>query len=179
MTALFDAVKPETFITLTGIALILLYLIVGNFRGWYIPGPTHRREIASLEAQVERARKDRDEQVKAIRDEMNDRMGNFRADHATRMMEARADHEKQLEALVKVADGIRADFASVLASKDRDIDQWRGAWHLTDQAGREEYAAQVDELVAGFRTIQRWLAEWQRQTGVPELRRAVEDRDAR
>ena len=83
--------------------------------------------------------------------------------------QARQDHDKQLAALVKVTEGVRADFAVVLAKADRDIDQWRGAWQITDQASREEIAGQLEELVAFARTFARWMTEFQRQTGVPEL----------
>jgi hypothetical protein len=141
----------------------------------FVTGKAHRRELVQMQAQVEQAYKDRDEQIAAMRSEMTGRMDNFRADHATRMSESRADHERQLEALVKVADGIRADFAAVLASKDRDIDQWRGAWQLTDQASREEMGGQMDELIAFARTMQRWMGAFQRTTGVPELDRADHD----
>lgn len=138
---LLEGIKPENFITLTGISLILLYLIVGNFRGWYIPGPTHRREIAALESQVAQALRDRDEQVRAVREdrnkqiadirsEMNTRMENFRADHATRMEQAREDHARQLAALLSAAEGIRADRDVMLAAKQRDADDWRTAYHI-------------------------------------------------
>lgn len=137
-----DAVKPETFITLTGISIILLYLIVGNFRGWYIPGPTHRREIAALEARVQQAIKDRDDQLREIRAEMNSRMDNFRADHALRMNQVREDHEKQLTALLMAAEGIRADRDVMLAAKQRDADDWRAAYHI----GAENAKASEDRM---------------------------------
>jgi hypothetical protein len=181
-------IAPEVLVSLAINSLILVWLILANARGMFVWKSAHLRELAALEARVAQAikdrdadvaavRADRDKQVGDIRAEMMTRMDNFRSDHALRLEQAREDHEKQLAALVRVADDIRADFKRILDSKDRDIDQWRGAWQLTDQAGREEYAAQVDELVSGFRTMQRWLAEWQRATGVTELRR-IEDRDA-
>jgi hypothetical protein len=159
VTALLEGVKPETFITLTGIALILLYLIVGNFRGWYIPGPTHRREVAALESRVAQALRDRDEQVKAarldrdkqvneIRAEMTTRMDNFRADHAVRMDQVREDHVKQLAALVAAAEGIRADRDVMLAAKQRDADDWRAAYHI----GAENAKASEDRMDAVLET---------------------------
>jgi hypothetical protein len=168
-------VSPGELVGFAGLSAVLFWLIVGISRGWYVPGPTHRREMAQAQERVDQALKDRDEQIAAMRSEMTGRMDNFRADHAVRMTESRADHERQLEALVKVADGIRADFAAVLASKDRDIDQWRGAWQLTDQASREEMGGQMDELIAFARTMQRWMGAFQRTTGVPELDRADHD----
>lgn len=165
----WDVVKPEATITLSFVGFVLFLAIVGNYRGWYIPGPTHRREIAAMQERVDQAVKDRDDQVKAMREDIAQRMENFRADHAVRTAEAREDHAAQLEALVKVADGIRSDFAAVLASKDRDIDQWRGAWQITDQAGREEIGAQMDEILAGFRAMKRFFDAFQNQTGVPQL----------
>lgn len=81
----------------------------------------------------------------------------------------REQYAAQLAALITVSDGQLAHFAAVLASKDRDIDQWRGAWQITDQAGREEVAGQLEELVAFARVFRRWMDEFQRQTGVPEL----------
>ena len=155
---IFEAVKPETLITLSGIAAILVFLILGNFRNWYVTGPTHKRELAAMQDRVDQAVKDRDQSIKTAREECAQRVQHLRDDHAT-----------QLAALSKVAEGLRTDFAAILASKDRDIDQWRGAWQITDQAGREEWGAQVDELVAGFRTIKRWIGAFQSQTGVPEL----------
>jgi hypothetical protein len=144
-----DAVKPETFITLTGISIILLYLIVGNFRGWYIPGPTHRREVAALEARVAQAILDRDEQVKAIRDEMTMRMDNFRADHALRMEQSVKEHDKQLAALIMAAEGIRADRDVMLAAKQRDADDWRAAYHI----GAENAKASEDRMDEVLETV--------------------------
>ncbi len=177
-----EFVNPEAVVGLAGLSLILFWLIVGNVRGWYVPGPTHRREMAIVQGQAEQslkdrdqgiqdARADRDKGIQDARDEMSSRMGNVRADHAVRTDQMREDHEKQLAALVRVTEGVRADFAVVLAKADRDIDQWRGAWQISDQASREEIAGQLEELVAFARTFARWMTEFQRQTGVPELPR--------
>jgi hypothetical protein len=190
---MMEFVNPEAVVGLAGLSLILFWLIVGNVRGWYVPGPTHRREMAVVQGQAEQAlkdrdkgiqdaRADRDKGIQDARDEMTTRMDNFRADWAIRADQSREDHEKQraalredhekqLAALVKVTDGVRADFAVVLAKADRDIDQWRGAWQISDQASREEIAGQLEELVAFARTFARWMTEFQRQTGVPELPR--------
>ena len=147
-----EAVKPETFITLTGIALLLIYLIVGNFRGWYIPGPTHRREIAALEARVAQALKDRDDQVRDIREEMTTRMDNFRADHQLRLEQLREDHAKQLAALVVTAEGIRADRDALLAAKQRDADDWRTAYHIGAENAKVS-EDRMDEVLETVRLI--------------------------
>lgn len=138
-------------------------------KGDLVPRSTLDLITGQYEDRIKETDADRDEQVAAIRAEMTTRMDNFRADHAVRTDQAREDHDKQLAALVKVTEGVRADFAVVLAKADRDIDQWRGAWQISDQASREEIAGQLEELVAFARTFARWMNEFQRQTGVPEL----------
>lgn len=149
----FEAIKPETTITLGFIGLMLATAVFVVVKGLFLPRGTHLRELRVLEKQVEQAIKDRDEQVKAIRedrasqlqairDEMNTRMENFRSDHAVRMSELREDHVKQLAALVAVADGIRADRDVLLTAKQRDADDWRTAYHI----GAENAKASEDRM---------------------------------
>lgn len=160
---------PDKVASLAGIIAIVAFIAFLLIKGKFIPESTHKRELTAAEAHASQAHKDRDEQVAALRSDMSTRMEAFRQDHGLRMQQAREDHDKQLEALVKVAESQLTNFSAVLASKDRDIDQWRSAWQITDQANREEWAGQVDELIAAARTQRRWLEEFQRATGVPEL----------
>lgn len=110
-----------------------------------------------------------DSTVDLLIKQKDDEIKSTKLEAAAQIEAMRAEHDKQLAALVKVADGIRADFAVVLAKADRDIDQWRGAWQITDQASREEWGAAVDEILAGIRTMARWMGAFQSQTGVPQL----------
>lgn len=164
-------VGPMITLMMGGLATTVISHYRSVQRGKLVPRSTLDLMVAQYEDRIKETDKDRDEQVAAARAELNIRMENFRADHALRTDQAREDHDKQLAALVRVTEGVRADFAVVLAKADRDIDQWRGAWQISDQASREEIAGQLEELVAFARTFARWMTEFQRQTGVPELPR--------
>jgi hypothetical protein len=149
---MFGAIQPEVLVSLGINSLVLVWLIVANARGVFVWKNTHLRELGALEDRVAQAITDRDRDVVAIRDEMNTRMDNFRADHATRVDQARADHEKQLAALVAVADGIRNDRDALLVAKQRDADDWRGAYHIAaENAKRSE--DRMDEVLETVRLI--------------------------
>jgi hypothetical protein len=45
----------------------------------------------------------------------------------------------------------RAD--AEIARLNREVVDWRGAWHITDAANREEAAGDIQEIKAGLRTI--------------------------
>ena len=121
-----DLFQPESLVGLAGLSVVLFWLIVGNVRGWYVPGPTHRREIAARDAQIAQAIKDRDDQITATRLDLNARMENFRADHAIRVDASREDHRREI-------DGVRSDMAAIIAGKQREADDWRTAFHIRDE----------------------------------------------
>lgn len=139
---------------------MLVMLVVIVTRGWFIPAATHKRELAAAETHAAQAYADRDAQVEQIRAEMDTRMANFRSDHAIRMDQVREDHQKQLTALredhqkqlaalVAVNVGQINQFDSVLASKQRDIDDWRGAYHI----GSENWKISEDRMDEVLETV--------------------------
>jgi hypothetical protein len=164
---ILEAIKPETLITLSGIALILVFLIMGNFRGWYVPGPTHRREVAALDKQVAQAIKDRDDLAKQVerdkaelRAELETRMANFRADHALRMVEAREDFARALDVQKQNHEremvASEARWGAVLASKQRDADDWRAAYHT----GAENWTQSEDRMDTVVEYMRLNHAQW-------------------
>lgn len=184
-------IEVSDLVGIAGLGFILVMTIISVMRGWFIPAKTFNaslagekahadKEVALAQAHAEETRAALAKQLESERADTNSRMESFRQDHALRVDQAREDHEKQLAALALVTEGVRKDFATVLAARDsyfaevtarmeKDIDHWRGAFQLSDQAEREEIAGQLGELVAGSRAFARWVAAFQDQTGVPQL----------
>lgn len=52
------------------------------------------------------------------------------------------NHKIQLVSLEKVVEGTRAEAAATLASKQRDVDDWRGAYHI----GAENWKLSEDRM---------------------------------
>lgn len=162
-------VEATDLVGLAGLFFVLVLVIVAVVTGRFIPASTHRVALASEQAHAEKDVRVAQSQLDALRADMSARMDAFRADHAVRVDQARVDHDKQLAALALVTEGVRRDFAAVLASKDATIEHWVGAWHIADEAGTEEIAGKLDELVAASRAFARWVEAFQDQTGVPAL----------
>lgn len=98
-----------------------------------------------------------------------DTVNKITAQHVEQMAAARQDFDKAISALERAAAVSVEIQARVIDSKDKDIENWRGAFHAVDQANREEDNADRDEMLAGMRALQRWLGAFQNQTGVPAL----------
>jgi hypothetical protein len=122
-----------------------LYLAIQ--RGWLIVGRAHSREVATLDNQLTRQSERHATEVNTVRGENREYVAQLIEHHTQEKASLRQD----------IADA-RAAFALVLASKDKDIDQWRSAWHLTDQGNREEIAGALDEILQGQRAQQNFIA---------------------
>lgn len=128
---MLDFIKPEALVGVGGLAIVLMIITLTIIKGWWVPLSTHKRELAAAQAEAAQARLDRE----ALRAELNERMDKFRDDHKVRMDEAREDFSKALELLraniEREMAGARADWAAVLVAKQRDADDWRGAYHIS------------------------------------------------
>lgn len=133
------------------VAVILLgafvagLFVLNKWRGWYVS--------AALLA-VETRRADKAEQDAA--EQHAEQLAAF----ADRLRQVSEDHGRALAVMQKILD-----------SKDKDIESWRLAWSVSDQAGREEDDARWDEIRAAMQVMQRWVTEIQRQAAALEARR--------
>ena len=137
-------------VILTGFTLGILFLV--NLR-WpmFISFRVHKERLDAEAKRADKAESDADGEAAQLRADLAERMTNFRADHADRMRQANEDHGRALEVLTKI-----------LESKDRDIESWRTAWNLSDQASREEDDARWDEIRAAMAVLQRFIQDGQR-----------------
>lgn len=119
--------------------------VLNKWRGWYVS--------AALLA-VETRRADKAEQDAA--EQHAEQLASF----ADRLRQVSEDHGRALVVMQKILD-----------SKDKDIEGWRLAWSLSDQAGREEDDARWDEIRAAMQVMQRFVTEIQRQASLLEARR--------
>jgi hypothetical protein len=153
LTALLDeSVRLGAAVSVIVSGVILGSLVLLNkWQRWWISYDIHEKLLASEAKRADKAEADaNDDRLQLIAD-LAERMTNFRADHADRMRQASEDHGRALATLTKILD-----------SKDRDIESWRTAWNLSDQANREEEEARWNEIRAALLVMQRFVTEIQR-----------------
>jgi hypothetical protein len=88
---------------------------------------------------------------------MERRIQEMRDDGAARVIQVRADSQAELDRLLKVVDAVQ-----------REVESWRQAFHLADQANREEDDARWDRIEASMNVIKTFVLGVQR-AGVVDL----------
>lgn len=165
---MWELIKPEALVGVGGLAIVLMIITLTIIKGWWIPLSTHKRELEAAKAETQQAIADRDK----LRDELNERMEKFRQDHKVRMDEAREDFAKALELLrtnqEREMGGARSDWAAVLAAKQRDADDWRGAYHLAAENAKTS-EDRMDEVLEHVRLSYDLLRAFQSLASRPEL----------
>jgi biopolymer transport protein ExbD len=103
------------------------------------------RAHAEAELAVTRAHADADSKVISMREAMEKRIQEQRDDGRDRALQVRQDSQAELDRLLKIVDAIQ-----------REVESWRTAFHLADQASREEDDARWDRIEACSRVGDAW-----------------------
>jgi F0F1-type ATP synthase membrane subunit b/b' len=121
------------------------------------------KQIAAMRETLARAHADADAKVITMRQAMDQRTQEMRQDAAERVSQVRQDSQAELDRLIKFVEALQ-----------RDVESWKTAWNLADQANREEGDARWDEVRAFMAAIsssqtvlQRFVTELQRQASAP------------
>jgi hypothetical protein len=146
------------------------FFLLNMWQDWFMSTKRHRELMEVMQAAVavakadgDRAHADADAKVASMRDAMKDRSLELRADLTTRVAEVRADSQAELDRLLKVVDAVQ-----------REVESWRQAFHLADQANREEDDARWTHIQAALTVLERFVTEVQRQVVVPQPPRELE-----
>lgn len=117
-------------------------------------------QIASMREQmrdaVNRAHADADAKIVTMRSAMERREREQREDGAALAARVRADSQAELDRLLKVVDAIQ-----------REVESWRQAFHLADQANHEEAEARWNRIEAALNVMQTFVTAVQRQLHIP------------
>lgn len=165
MDAFLERLSDEPFragatfaVLFIGIGVGVLWFLNKKFRWW----------VSSdlLESESKRATKaEADADATAVRMQaaLDNRVEQMREDSRERVSQVRSDSQAEMDRLIKFTEALQ-----------RDVESWRTAWNLADQANREESDARWDEVraymsrsVAQSAVIARFITELQRQAGSP------------
>jgi hypothetical protein len=157
------------------VALMLvgaLFLLNVHF-DWFMSTRRHRElaEVMKASADAAKAVSDRahddadakvvsmraamDRTISELQSTMERRIQEQRQDGADRAAQVRSDSQAELDRLLKIVDAVQ-----------REVESWRQAFHLADQANREEDDARWDEIKAAMSVMQRFIVEVQRQLNI-------------
>lgn len=156
----------------SALSLVGIYLLNKRF-GWWVSADlltVHKERADEARADADdakaKAHGDADAKVVSMRDAMERRILELREDGAARVSQVRSDSQAEMDRLIKFTDALQ-----------RDVESWKLAWNMADQANREEADARWDEIrafmarsVAQSAVIARFITELQRQAGVPPVR---------
>lgn len=161
MEAILSALTRIDWLIGTTVAVLVFcglcggLLLLNQWRDWWMSTRRHVEMMAIATARAEEARGDAEEKITSMRAAMERRIQEYREDHALRATQIRADSQAELDRLIKFADALQ-----------RDVESWRTAWNLADQANREEDDARWDEIKAALSVMQRVVLEAQRQAAI-------------
>lgn len=168
MDAFLNALADEPFrmaVTFAVLfsALILAAVFLANKRWkWWVSTDIldverdrAREARADAAESITRAHADADAKVVSMREAMDKRIQEHREDSRDRAMQIRSDSQAELDRLLKIVDAVQ-----------REVESWRQAFHLADQANREEDDARWDEIKAALTVMQRFITEVQRQLNI-------------
>jgi biopolymer transport protein ExbD len=114
------------------------------------------RAHAEAELSVTRAHADADAKVISMREAMEKRIQEHRDDGRDRALQVRQDSQAELDRLLKIVDAIQ-----------REVESWRTAFHLADQANREEDDARWDRIEASLDVTKQFIIGVQRFSLAP------------
>lgn len=182
MDAFLNALADEPFrMGVTFAVLFSALFIFGAFLlnkryGWWVSAEllsVEKSRAAEARADAAQAKTDTkaeaDEKVTSMRAAMERRIQELREDGASRVAQVRADSQAELDRLLKLIDALQ-----------REIESWRQAFHLADQANREEDDARWDRIEASLATTKQFILGVQRQFSIrpPELESRGDERGA-
>lgn len=140
-------------------ALLLGFALLNKWQRWWVSSDLlaverSRAEEARADAaeSVTRAHADADAKVTSMREAMERRIQELREDGLARALQVRSDSQSELDRLLKIVDAIQ-----------REVESWRQAFHLADQANREEDDARWAQIQSSTAVLERFVTELQRQ----------------
>jgi hypothetical protein len=149
---MFMTVLAAFSVLLIGIGVGVLFFLNKKFRWW-----ASADLLAAETRRADAAKADATQQVAAITAAMERRIQEMRDDGAARVIQVRADSQAELDRLLKVVDAVQ-----------REVESWRQAFHLADQANREEDDARWDRIEAAMAVLKTFVLGVQR-AGVVDL----------
>jgi biopolymer transport protein ExbD len=152
-------------------ALLIIGLFLLNKRyGWWVSSDllkaeTARADAARADAAVTKmdTKAEADQRIASIKESLERRILELREDAAARVLQVRADSQAEMDRLLRVIDAIQ-----------REVESWRQAFHLADQANREEDDARWAHIQSMLTTFERFITELQRQLADLHQQRALE-----
>jgi hypothetical protein len=158
------------------VALMLvgaLFLLNVHF-DWFMSTKRHRElaEVMKASADAAKAVSDRahddadakvvsmraamDRTISELQSTMERRIQEQRQDGADRAAQVRSDSQAELDRLLKIVDAVQ-----------REVESWRQAFHLADQANREEDDARWNRIEVALTVLQQFVTGIQRQLNIP------------
>jgi hypothetical protein len=131
--------SPENLGAVGFILVFVAGLYLSIQREWFVTGKAHKREVAAREREIAV----RDDREKAMAATHAESIREMRLAYETAVARLQENHEKQMA-------GVRGDHGAQVAMLQRDVDDWRGAYHI----GAENWKAsedRMDEVVEGTR----------------------------
>ena len=180
MDAFLNALADEPFRMGVTFAVLFTALIFGGvylankrFKWWVSMDILEVERERAAEARrdaadsVARAHSDADAKVVSMRAAMDARSVELRDDIKVRVAEVRADSQAELDRLLKIVDAVQ-----------REVESWRQAFHLADQANHEEAEARWNKIETSLAVLQRFVQEFQAHVpGASIAPRELEMRD--
>lgn len=147
-----------------GLSSIGLFLLNKKYAWWVSSALLEVERERSREARsdasesINRAHADADAKVVTMREAMDKRIQEHREDNQERARQIRADSQAELDRLLKIVDAVQ-----------REVESWRQAFHLADQANHEESEARWSRIEAALRVMQQFVTSVQRQLNIPPI----------
>jgi hypothetical protein len=145
---------------LVALLVIAGLLLLNQWQDWFMSTRRHREILEVIQKEADRSHADADAKVVSMREAMKATSQELRADGAARAKQVREDSQAELNRLIQFTEAVQ-----------RDVESWRAAWNLADQANHEEDDARWDEIRAALSALarssavtERFMTELQRQT---------------
>ena len=118
---------------LVALLIIAGLLLLNQWQDWFMSTKRHREILDLIQADSDRSRLNADQRAQEARD-----------DGASRAKQVREDSQAELDRLIRFMDSLQ-----------RDVESWRAAWNLADQANHEEDDARWDQILAALTALRR------------------------
>ena len=169
MDAFLNALADEPFrmgvtfaVLFTALSLSGVYLANKRWKWWVstdileVERDRAREARSDAAESITRAHADADAKVVSMREAMDKRIQEHREDSRDRATQIRADSQAELDRLLKIVDAVQ-----------REVESWRQAFHLADQANREEDDARWNRIEVALTVLQQFVTGIQRQLNIP------------
>jgi fumarylacetoacetate (FAA) hydrolase family protein len=163
--------QPQIVVgALVALVIVGLLFLANVHFDWFMSTKRHKELAEIMKASVDaaksssdRAHNDADAKVVSMRAAMERTVGELQAtmerriqeqrqDGAERAAQVRSDSQAELDRLLKIVEAVQ-----------REVESWRQAFHLADQANREEDDARWTQIQAALAVLERFVTEVQRQ----------------